>query len=85
VIYGKLVWNPYNVEKTVARTTFIAAIHGTDHPFIRVYVVLEAEGLALAISPPRVLDIPLAPFCFHPNVAAVMSDRTYHVARLGGA
>ena len=39
-----------------------ASIHGPDHPFIRVYVVLEAEGLILAVSPPRVLDIPL-PAC----------------------
>jgi hypothetical protein len=52
----------YDVETTIAGTTFIATIHGPDHPFIRVYVVLEADGLALAVSPPRVLDVPL-PAC----------------------
>jgi hypothetical protein len=53
----------YDVETTIAGSTFIATIHGPDHPFIRVYVVMEAEeGRALTISPPRALDIPL-PAC----------------------
>lgn len=52
----------YDVETAIAGTTLIATIHGPDHPFIRVYVVLAAEGFALAISPPRVLDVPL-PAC----------------------
>ncbi len=40
----------YDVETNVSGTTFIATIHAPAHPFIRVYVVLEAEGLFLAIS-----------------------------------
>ena len=52
----------YEVETTITGRTLIATIHGPDHPFIRVYVVLEADGLALAVSPPRVLDIAL-PAC----------------------
>jgi hypothetical protein len=47
----------YDIETTIAGSTLIATIHGPDRSLIRVYVVLEAQGLALAISPPRVRDV----------------------------
>jgi hypothetical protein len=65
--------NAYDVETTIAGNTLIATIHGPDHPFIRVYVVVDVQGLALAIPPPRVLDLAL-PACIVHHLVDQPSD-----------
>ena len=62
----------YEVETCIAGSTLIATVHGPQGPFIRMWVVLDGRDLALAVPPPRVVDIAL-PAC----IVEVLGDLPY--------
>jgi hypothetical protein len=62
----------YQVETSIADSTLIATIHGPRGPFVRMWVVLDGRDLALAVPPPRVVDVSL-PAC----IVEVLGDVPY--------
>ena len=63
----------YDVETNISGNTLIATVHSIDHPLLRNWVVLDSQGLALAVPPARHLDIAL-PACIAEHLVDQPSD-----------
>jgi hypothetical protein len=49
----------WEVETTIAGSTLVATVLAPRGPVFRMWVVLDARDLGLAVPPPRQLDLPL--------------------------